>query len=508
MNQNVTKILKNSIFLYIRMAILMLVSFYVTRVVLKVLGTDGYGLYNLVGSVVAIFASLKALFATSVQRFLNYYKGKGNFSSVADVFNIGVVIHLFMALLFGICVEIVGLYLIHNKLNIPPHLFDSALFVFHCSVVTACVSIITIPYDAVIIANEKMGVYALLSVLDGALKLAIALSLPYIITNDKISAYALLLCLLSVLLRFMSSAYCRRFPECKKKLRIKKDLFKDLLVFSSWNFLGNLGYSLMNEVINIFLNIFGGVAVNSAKAIAYQVRSAIQDVSTNFSMAANPRIVQGSAKLNVSEIYPQIIELGRITYYITYFLTIPIFVFLPIILNVWLDQVPHYTIEFTRFILLYLLIRSFHSSIDTLFKAYGKLGKYQICDIITLLLNIPIAYIVLKAGGKYEWVFLTFSICEFFNLLSILVVARKQLGFASDKYMKDIFLLLVKTILPIFPIVYLGVRNDNYITIPVLIVGLIVCLTYVLIVAYITSNEYEKYYIKTLTKSLYKKVHL
>lgn len=491
MNHGTLRVVRNSVFLYFRMAVLMIVSLYMTRVVLRVLGSDGYGLYNVVGGIVAIFASMKILFSTSVQRYLNYYKGKGDEEATADVFNIGLFIHIILSLIFGICVEIIGLYLIHYKLNIPSYLFESALFVFHCSVVTACVTIITIPYDAVIIANEKMGIYAVISIFDGLLKLVIAISLPWI-PYDKLCTYAFLLCMLSVLIRFVYSFYCRKFPECRTTFKLKKKLFKDLVTFSSWNFLGNLGFSLMNEGINILLNMFGGVVVNSARAISYQIRTAVADVSSNFTLAANPRIVQNSAHVSVVGLYPQILELGRITFYITLFLTTPLYIFLPFILNIWLGDVPPLTVEFTRYIFIYLVVRSFHSSIDTLFKAYGCIKKYQIWDIITLLFNIPTAYIILKMGGRYEWVFLSFSVWECVNLIAILIIAQSELSFPCRKYLSDISQLVLPSILAVSIIAWLFLVPGKVFVQNHVFSSLVITLLYVVILMYFTSNQKER----------------
>lgn len=430
-------VINNTLFLYIRSLLTMIIGIYTSRVLLAALGVDDYGIYNLVAGIVAMFASLKGVFASSIQRFLNYAKGEEDEEQENKIFNLSLLIHLGLAVIFGLIVEIVGNWFIIEKLNIPQGSVDIALFVFHFSVITTVITIASIPFDAVVIANERFKYFAWLTLTDAALKLLIVYLLAMLPYNSLCS-YAVLLFVIGVFDVSMNVFYCRKFKECKIHFVWDMALFKKLASFSAWNFLGNTAFSLVNEGLNMILNIFGGVAVNAGRGIAYQVKSAIQTLCNNIFVAVQPVIVQQAAQKEKELIFSNIFRLSKLNFFVSAITVVPIFVFAEYILKIWLGQIPPMSIPFVKLLMMYIVIRSLHSPIDLLFKAYGKVKRYQMVDSITLVLSVPLSFIFLKLGAPLYCVFVIMSIVEVINLSSIVVCANNELGFDAISYFKKV----------------------------------------------------------------------
>lgn len=321
------RIAKNTLLLYLRSIIVMILSIYSSRVLLKTLGVDDFGLYSVVGGVVAMFSSLKSVLAAAVQRFLNFEKGKGNNQQVQKIFNMSILVHLAIALLFALIVECFGCWYICNYLIVPHNNIDTALFVFHCSVIASMITIYTIPYDAVVIANERMDFYAIQSITDVTLRLAIIFLLP-ILPFSFIRSYAVLILIVAILIRIMSVIYTKRFPECKSLKYWNKETFKELISFAGWNFFGCIAYSLIEEVTNLILNLFGGVVANAARGLAYQIRSAIMTLSNNVLVASQPFITQRAANVDISTFWTYIFIQSRVMFYIMMLTGLPIYIYM------------------------------------------------------------------------------------------------------------------------------------------------------------------------------------
>ena len=263
MSETINRLSKNTLFLYIRMIALMAITLYTSRVLLATLGITDFGIYSVVGSVTATFYSLRSVFAEAIQRFLNFEKGRDCKEGEKQVFNIAVVLHLIIAVLFILIVEIGGLWLLDSKLVIEPSRMSAAYSVFHLTVVASMFSILIIPFDALIIANERMHVYAWVSILDGIAKLLVVLALVYI-PYDNLVTYAVLLAIIPFLNLLIYMVYCRKFPECRYNFRFDRARMKEIFAFSGWSFGGNLFYTIAHEGLNILINMFGGVANNAA----------------------------------------------------------------------------------------------------------------------------------------------------------------------------------------------------------------------------------------------------
>lgn len=424
----------------------MLIAIYASRVLLDKLGVENFGIYNLVGGVVAMFASLRGVFSQSVQRFLNFEKGKGEKERVNIIFNISLLVHIALALIFVIVVAVFGHYFIVNKLVLPEGKIGIALIVFYTSLFSSVFTIITIPYDSVIIANEKFDFYAWMSILESVSKLAII----YLITMtkyDSLIVYSVLLMVVIILFRVFHIVYSFRFEECKLQLCWDKQTFNDLASFSGWNFLGNTAFSLTNEGINIVINMFAGVGVNAARGIAYQVKSAVQQVSANLVVAARPYITESAATKSLDTMFGYTVKVSRLSFLVMILTSMPIIVFAKDILNIWLVEVPDYAVLFVQLVMIHLVARSPQSAIDLLFSSIGKMKWYQIVQSITLFLSLPLSYLLLKIGMPVYWAFISMVIVEVITLCAIVYCAKIEVAFSLRYYWNGFLKMMLLAIL-------------------------------------------------------------
>lgn len=434
------KIAVNTIFLCFRMLVLMLISFYSSRVLLKELGVTDFGIYGLVGGVVAIFSSLRGLFATATQRFLNYEMGNDNIGALQKVFNMSILINVIISLVFCIIAEGIGLWFLNNKLVIDSARMVSAHWAFHLSILASMVSIMTIPFDAVIIAHERMSFYAFISILNAFLRLGAILILPFF-AMDKLQLYSMLILAVSLLMRLLCSIYCKvNFEECKYKFYWNKSLFKEMGSFAGWNLAGSFAYSYVNEGLNIVLNLFGGVVVNAARTIAYQIKNAITTLLYNVMLAIQPQATQLYAKGEFNSFFKMLFVGARVVVFFYLSIAFPVYFYIEDILSIWLTTVPEHTIAFVRTILIYLAIRSFHEPIDIFYMIIGKLKVYQITEFIVLGAALPLSYIVLKYTSLPLYsVFIIMAIVEFINFFIILYIAKRIGRFDLELYVKKVF---------------------------------------------------------------------
>ncbi|MBD0778098.1 polysaccharide biosynthesis protein [Maribacter sp. ANRC-HE7] len=474
-HSNNKRIAKNTVMLYVRMLLMMGVAFFMTRILLKELGVEDFGIYNIVGGVVAMFTSLRGSFASATQRFLNFEMGRKNEEGLNRIFNKSIIIHLILALLLLILAETVGLWFVNNKLVINPERLSSANLVYQFSILTSLVTLLTIPFDAVIIANEKMDVYAYLSILDVLLKIGVILVLSYSVVNNPLVLYSFLVLLVSLIIRFLSSWYCKRnFRECKFKLFWDPKLFKEMGSFAGWNFLGNSAFVLTNEGTNILLNIFGGTPINAARAVAYQVRNVSTQVTSTMMMAINPQIIKQYAEKKYKPVMDLIFFSSKISFFLLFAITLPVLVYADIILKLWLEIIPEHTLIFVRLILVFVLIRVFHGPLDTLFKATGKIKKYQLIDSGILLLNLPLSYFLLKLGLEFSVVFNVMIVVEIINLICLLLLANKVANFDIKSYFTNVILPCVLVVLSTIPLVYYLLTLSNSLSTTIISILIIV----------------------------------
>jgi len=308
------RLAKNTLFLYIRMIIIMAVSLFTSRVILQTLGVDDFGLYNLVGGITAMFQFLNGTLADATQRYITVEIGKGENGNVNKIYSLCLLLHILLGIIIVLIAEPIGLWLIHNKLIIPFNRLDAVIVVFHLSVISLFISIITVPYNALIIAHEKMNAFAIISIVEAIGRLMIAYSL-LISLIDKLILYSLLILLLQFFIRVLYSFYCKRhFEESKFRFYWDKGLVKELFSFASWTIIGNLAYISVTQGITLLFGLFFLPVVNAARGIAVQVQSAISTFVKNFQTAINPQITKTYASGNTSEMYSLIFRSSRFSF--------------------------------------------------------------------------------------------------------------------------------------------------------------------------------------------------
>lgn len=422
----------------------MLISFYTSRVLLYNLGVDDFGTYGLVGGIVSIFASLKTMFTVAVQRFMNIEIGRGDLKELNKVFNVSVLVNLLLAVIFIIIVEIGGVWLLENKLQIAPERMTAARWVLQFSVLAATINIINIPYSANIIAREKMGVFAAVSIYDALAKLAIVLLLPFL-GGDRLIIYGLLILLVVCSNLLIEVIYCRlKFSESKLHRFFHDEIkakFKEMFVFSGWAFFGNLMFALVNEGTNILLNIFGGVVANAARTIAYQVKGALSNIVTNVYTAVKPQAIQSYAKNDMERYYKLMFTGAKVVGYMYVMMAIPLYFTLEEVLKIWLGNVPDYAVSFLTACFIYQFVRVLHESVGSFFVTIGRLKEYQITELIVSIPYLPLSYVGFKYFSMPLYgVFLMMALMEVTDLVAITTLAKRIGDFDVKRFLTKVIL--------------------------------------------------------------------
>lgn len=411
-----------------------IVGLYTSRVVLNTLGVSDYGIYNVVGGIVAMLAFLNSAMTAASQRFISFELGTQNLQRLKNVFITSVTIHLVIAAIIFIIAETVGLWFLNTHMNIPTDRMTAANWVYQCSILTFMVSIISVPYNACIVAHEHMKAFAYISIVEVGLKLIIVYLL-LILPFDKLIVYAILVLSISLIIRIIYGIYCKKnFKECIYKFSFDKKQFKDMFAFAGWSIIGNLGFSIKDQGSNIVLNLFCGTAVNAARGIAQQVNGIISNFSINFIMALNPQITKQYAAGNIQE-SKQLVYAGcRYSFYLLSIITIPVITNLDYLLSLWLGTVPTYTIEFLYLSLIAALINSMASPLVTAMQATGKIKAFQITICIIMLCELPLTYLILKLGYKPYIAMVSTIIVITIGLFTRLILLKRLVKSYSIKY--------------------------------------------------------------------------
>lgn len=433
------RIAKNTLLLYFRMLLTMAVSLYTSRVILSTLGVEDYGIYNVVGGVVAMFGFINGSMSSATQRYITFALGKGDEKRLQTVFSTTLQIHALIAFLTVILGETIGLWFLYNKMQIPADRMEAAFWVLQCSIASTVVMIVSVPYNAGIIAHEKMAAFAYISILEVILKLIIVYMLV-VFYIDKLVLYAILLLVVQLLIRICYSFYCNKhFKETKYHHVWDKILFKEMVSFAAWSILGNLSFILFTQGLNILLNVFFGPVVNAARAVAVQVQNAIQQFVSNFQMALNPQITKTYAQDNMTEMYELIYRSAKFSFFLLFFLSLPVLFETNFILTVWLKTVPENTVIFLRIMICISLIYTIANPMIIANQATGKVKKYQaVCGTI-LLLILPISYILLKLGCPAYSVFIVHLAMEGIALFARMIMLRPLIGINIMDYVTNIY---------------------------------------------------------------------
>ncbi len=415
---NNRRITKNALMLYFRMFLSMGVSLYTSRVVLHILGVEDFGIYNVVGGVVLMFSFLSSSMANATQRFLSFEIGKNDYIQLKKVFSMSVNIHALITLIILILAETIGVWFLNSKLNIPIQRLDAANWVYQFSILTFMLTVMGVPYNAIIIAHERMDVYAYVSIIEVTLKLIIVYLL-FLSGYDKLKIYCVLIFLVSLIIWSIYKIYSKKkFSETNYSFFWDRSLFKTMINYASWTLFGNLASVAMGQGINIMLNVFFGPAINAARGIAYQVNGAVNGFVSNFQVALNPQIVKSFATDKKEYMHQLIYRGAKYSFFLLFIITLPILLESEFIINKWLTNVPEYTILFCRLILIAALIDCISGPLGTAALASGKIKRYQIVVGSLQLMILPISYLLLKIGYAAQ---ITLYVTIIISIISLFV---------------------------------------------------------------------------------------
>lgn len=401
-SSNTKRIAKNTIVLYLRMFLMLAINLFTSRVILKTLGVSDYGIYSAVGGIVSMFTLVSGALTNSVTRFLTFELGKGDPERISRVFSTSINVMLILGFVILIIGDPIGIWFLNNKMDIPTGRMIAANWVLQCAILTFLINLISIPFNATIIAHEKMSVFAFISIIDAILKLLIVYAL-YITHFDRLIIYAVLLLLVACTIRFIYSVYCHRhFQECKYRRVHDKELLKSMTSFAGWNFFGYGAKVVNDQGINLLMNVFFGVTVNAARGVAVQVKSAVTHFVTNFTMALNPQITKSYAAGDLSYMHSLIFRGAKFSYFLMLFFVIPLCLETELVLKLWLSIVPPHAVTFVQLTLIAATINVINDSIIKGLHATGKIKKYMIIVGTIEVLNFPFTYFAFRMGAAPE----------------------------------------------------------------------------------------------------------
>lgn len=434
---NSSRIAKNTIALYFRQILIMLVSLYTVRVVLNTLGAEDYGIFNVVAGVVVLFSFVNNAMATSVQRFLNFYLGKNDTEKTRNVYSASLVIHGVICLIFVVLAETVGLWFVNAKLNIPTGRSNAAFWCYQAAVITTLANIMRVPYNAVIIAYEKMSFFAGLSIVEAVLKLLVVFLLK-ITPLDKLVFYSFLLAGVSFIILAIYKFYCnKKFEIAHYSRNQDKGLGKELVSFSGWSLFGAVANVANTQGTNIVLNIFTNVTVNAAMGIANQVNAAVYSFVSNFQTAFNPQLVKSYAAGEKEEFQKLVSRSAKFSFYLLWLIVLPVYVNCDFLLSLWLKNVPRYSVGFVRLVLIFSLIESLNGPLWISIQATGKIRAYQIIIGIINILNLPFSIAAFCLGANPYWIlYIRIALnCAAFGIRVLL--SKKYFGLAVRLFLRD-----------------------------------------------------------------------
>ncbi len=392
------RIAKNTMFLYVRMMITMVISLYTSRVILQVLGVDDFGIYQAVGGIVGFLSFINSALSTGSSRFITFGLGEGNKGKLEKIFNTTLTSHILLALIIIGVAESLGYWFLHQKLNIPPERIDAAVWVFHLSILTVFFTLTQVPYNACIIAHENMKIFAYVSIVEAVLKLLIVYML-LIGRVDKLILYAILQCALQISIVVFYRIYCtKRYEETHFKLGIDKGIFKEIVGFSGWSMFANSAIALNNQGILLLLNMFFAPAVVAARSISIQVEMAAYQFMTNFQTATVPQIVKRYAQKDYEGSKVLLLNMTKYSFYLMLLLAVPIYFSAEQLLSLWLETVPSYTAIFLQIIIIQSLFQVFDTSFYKALYAKGQLRENALLSPTCLFINFVIVYILFKLG--------------------------------------------------------------------------------------------------------------
>ena len=434
------RIARNTLMLYVRMLVLMLVGLYTSRVVLDALGENDFGIYDVVGGVVAMFTIISGSLNSAISRFITFELGKTDGQRLNKVYSTAVLIQLVIAAVVVSVAEPVGLWFISNEMTIDPSRIPAARTVLHFSLASFVINMMSVPQMASITAHEKMSAYAYIGLLDGFLRLGAAVLISRS-SSDRLVLYAALMTMTVLLVRMAYGLYCRRyFPECRFRMVRDLSLVREMFSFAGWNFIGVSAGVLRDQGGKILINIFTGPAVNAARGVALQLSGAVQGFVTNFMTAVNPQITKSYAAGDREYMYFLISKSSRMSYYLLFVLALPVLFNTGYLLDLWLKDVPSHSELFVQLFLVFTLSESLSNPLITAQLATGNIRNYQLVVGGLQLLNIPLSYVFLKLGAVPEVTVMVAVAISQICLFARLFMLRGMIGLPAGHFLKKVYL--------------------------------------------------------------------
>ncbi len=499
-SENNKRIAKNTLLLYFRMLIMMVVSLYTSRVVLNALGVEDYGIYNVVGGVVTMFSVISKSLSASVSRFITYELGTGDQNKLNKIFSASVTVQLVLSLIIVVLIESVGVWFLNAKMAIPEARMAAANWVLQFSVITFVINLISVPYNATIVAHERMSAFAYISIIDAVGKLAIA----FLITRspvDKLVFYAILMCAVAVVVRFTYGCYCKKhFAECTYHFHWDKDILKQMFGFAGWNFIGASSAVLRDQGGNIIINLFYGPAVNAARGIALQVNAAVIGFVSNFMTALNPQITKSYASGDHGYMMTLIFQGARLSFYMLLLLSLPILANTHYVLVLWLKLVPEHTVRFVQLMLVFVMSESISNPLVTAMLATGRIRNYQILVGGLQMMNLPISYVCLRLGSMPESVLIVAICISQCCLAARLYMLRGMIGLSSIRYFRNVYLnvLVVSVLSAIIPSLLSTYMQESFLTF--IVISLVSMISTLIVEFCVGCNKKERVFVVEKTK--------
>lgn len=491
-NSSNKRVVKNTAYLYIRMVVVMAVALYTSRVILQVLGSSDFGIYNVVGGIVSLMAFINQALGSSSSRFLTYALGKGDRENIKKIFSASLNLHICVALLVFVVGETIGLWFLYNKMVIPDERMTAAFWVFQFSVITTMISFTQVPYNATLIAHENMSIYAYVGLYEAFSKLAIVYLLT-ISPTDKLIFYALLLMLNSLGIQLFYRIYTSvHYEECRFRLVKDGGLYRRLLSYSGWELFGGLAVVTQGQGINILLNMFFGPVVNAARAIAVQIQSATAMFLQNFLVAVRPQVVKSMADGNTKQMYNLTFYAAKFGYLLMLVLVLPLCFEIDFILKIWLGKtIPDNTNVFATIILVTYLMESYHSASLMPYHAIGKVNFGNSVGGCMMISALPIAYVLLRFGLPAYSAFITIFFVNLVQMFFGWWLLHRYVTYSYSELIRRVYIptLLITVFGIITPLLILNLMDEGWLRFVVLVVSAEVVLLFLIYNIGLTEHE-------------------
>lgn len=505
-SSNNKRIAKNTLLLYARMLMLMFIALFTSRVNLQSLGIVDYGIYNVVGGIVVMFSVLSGSLSAAISRFLTYELAKGDIEKLKCVFSSSVTIQFILSGIIVLLAETIGLWFLNEKMVIPPNRIIAANWVYQFSVLTFVLNLISIPYNAAIIAHERMSAFAYITIFEAIGKLFVAY-VTFIVIFDKLICFSAMICFIGVIIRVIYGWYCKRhFKECSFHFMYDQSLFKKMFGFAGWNFIGASSGIFRDQGGNILINMFFGPSANAARGIAVQVNTAVIGFVTNFTTAINPQITKSYASGDREYMMNLVFQGARFSFYILLILSLPIIINTPYLLHLWLGNVPEHTDNFVRLVLVFSLSETLSYTLVTSMLATGNIKNYQLVVGGLALLNLPLCYFCFKFGAPIESIYVVAIVISVVCEAARLFMLRRMIKLPVKKFLNQVYfkVILVSVLASFAPVALYLYSNGS---IWLFILNCLVCLiSSVFCILFVGCNSDERSWVYTKMSSLLSKM--